>query len=160
MNTTLKNLQRNASILALAVGITLTTLAPTQAHAHRNDGLSGISALSMLPIASVAIAGAGASVGAVAIPVALSTSGALLVVKSVEVSARGMICVLERASDGAIASIELAGRVAERGSLVVGRSVEVSVVGAGVVLSAMGEVIAFVPNELGRALLHNERITY
>ena len=67
---------------------------------------------------------------------------------------------LERASDGAIASIELAGRVAERGSLAVGRSVEVSVVGAGVVLSAMGELIAFVPNELGRALLHNERITY
>jgi hypothetical protein len=29
-----------------------------------------------------------------------------------------------------------------------------------VLLSAAGEVLAFIPNELGRALLHNERITY
>jgi hypothetical protein len=37
--------------------------------------------------------------------------------------------------------------------------VVVSVVGAGVVLSAAGEAIAFIPNALGRALLHNERLT-
>jgi hypothetical protein len=35
----------------------------------------------------------------------------------------------------------------------------VSVIGSGVVLSALGEAIAFIPNELGRALLHNERVT-
>lgn len=29
-----------------------------------------------------------------------------------------------------------------------------------VMLSAAGEAIAFLPNALGRALLHNERITY
>jgi len=28
------------------------------------------------------------------------------------------------------------------------------------VLSIAGAAIAFVPNELGRALLHNERLTY
>jgi hypothetical protein len=27
------------------------------------------------------------------------------------------------------------------------------------VLSAAGQALAFIPNELGRALLHNERIT-
>jgi hypothetical protein len=37
--------------------------------------------------------------------------------------------------------------------------VTVSVIGTGLVLSALGEAIAFVPNELGKALLHNERIT-
>jgi len=31
-------------------------------------------------------------------------------VKTVEVSARGTVCVLERASDGAVASVELVGR--------------------------------------------------
>ena len=41
----------------------------------------------------------------------------------------------------------------------VGTVVAVSVIGAGVVLSAAGEVLCFIPNELGRALLHNERIT-
>jgi hypothetical protein len=38
--------------------------------------------------------------------------------------------------------------------------VVVSVVSTGVVLSAAGEAVAFVPNALGRALLHNERLTY
>ena len=33
------------------------------------------------------------------------------------------------------------------------------VVSAGVPLSAAGEVLAFVPNALGRALLHSERLT-
>jgi hypothetical protein len=31
--------------------------------------------------------------------------------------------------------------------------------GTGWVLSAAGQAIAFVPNELGRTLLHHERIT-
>ncbi len=35
----------------------------------------------------------------------------------------------------------------------------VSTIGAGIILSAAGEAIAFVPNALGRALLHNERLT-
>ena len=34
----------------------------------------------------------------------------------------------------------------------------VTVVSTGVVLSAAGEVLAYVPNALGRALLHNERL--
>jgi hypothetical protein len=35
----------------------------------------------------------------------------------------------------------------------------VTALSAGWVLSAAGQVIAFVPNEIGKALLHNERIT-
>jgi hypothetical protein len=38
--------------------------------------------------------------------------------------------------------------------------VTVSVLGAGAVLSAAGEVIAFFPNALGRSLLYNERVTF
>ena len=102
----------------------------------------------------------GASVSALALPVALAASGAVLVVKTIEVSARGTICVLERASDGASATIEIAGRMAERMMLRTGQAVQVSVVGAGAVLSVAGAAIAFVPSELGRALLHNERLTY
>jgi hypothetical protein len=44
-------------------------------------------------------------------------------------------------------------------SVGVGTVVAVSVIGAGVVLSAAGEVLCFIPNELGRALLHNEKVT-
>jgi hypothetical protein len=123
--------------------------------------------LSALPVASVvgtagAVAGS-AVAGAVAVsalPVALTVSGAVLVVKTVEVSARGTVFVLERASDGARASVELTGRAASGVAASVGTAVAVSVIGTGVLLSAAGEVLCFIPNELGRALLHNERITY
>ena len=104
-----------------------------------------------------------ASAGAAAVsavPVALAVSGAVLVVKVVEVSARGTVYLLERASDGAQVSVEVMGRTAAAVALSVGTAVTVSVIGTGVLLSAAGEVLAFLPNELGRALLHNERLTH
>jgi hypothetical protein len=114
-------------------------------------------------VASVVGVAGSAAAGAVAVsalPVALTVSGAVLVVKTVEVSARGTLIVLERASDGARASVELTGRAASGVTASVGTAVAVSVIGTGVLLSAAGEVLCFIPNELGRALLHNERITY
>lgn len=123
--------------------------------------------LSALPVASVVGAGAAVAGSAVAgaaavsaVPAALAVSGAVLVVKAVEVSARGTVIVLERASDGARVSLELSGRAASGVVAGVGAAVAVSVIGAGVVLSAAGEVLCFIPNELGRALLHNERLTH
>ncbi|MCB4362354.1 hypothetical protein KIH07_01325 [Hydrogenophaga taeniospiralis] len=119
--------------------------------------------LSALPVASVVGVAGSAAAGAVAVsalPVALTVSGAVLVVKTVEVSARGTVIVLERASDGARASVELTGRAASGVAASVGTAVAVSVIGTGVLLSAAGEVLCFIPNEIGRALLHNERITY
>lgn len=118
--------------------------------------------LSALPVASVVgVAGSAAS-GAVAVsalPLALSAGGAVLVVKAVEVTARGTVLVLERVSDGAWASVALSGRAASEVAAGVGSVVAVSVIGTGVLLSVAGEVLCFIPNELGRALLHNERIT-
>ena len=149
-----------AVIIASAMAMALS-IAPTQA--ANADGVSAVSALSALPLASVVIAaGAGASEAssaAVALPVALSVAGSTLVIKSVEASARGIVCVLERVSDGARASVEIAARGVEKTALSVGKSVSVSVIAAGAVLSVAGEVVAFVPNEIGRALLRNERVS-
>ncbi|MDZ7892653.1 MAG: hypothetical protein U5L73_12975 [Rhodoferax sp.] len=109
-----------------------------------------------MPVASVV----GASAGAViAIPVAFSTAGAVLVVKSVETSTKGTVYLLERVSDGARASVEVSGKAASGASTAVGTSVFVSVISTGVVLSVAGKAIAFVPNEIGKALLHNERVS-
>jgi len=69
------------------------------------------------------------------------------------------VFVLERTSDGAQVSVEVLGRAAGAASVGVGTVASVSVVGAGVLLSAMGEVIAFIPNALGNALLHHEQVT-
>jgi hypothetical protein len=125
-------------------------------HAKAQTDASAFSAVSTMPLASVV----GASAGAViAVPVAFSTAGAVLVVKGVEASAKGTVYVLERISDGARASVEVSAKAANAASTAVGTVVTVSVISAGVVLSVAGAVIAFVPNEIGRALLHNERVS-
>jgi hypothetical protein len=143
-------------IASVLLAIAAITASPARAHGE----LSAASALSTLPLASVVV-GASAATGAViALPVALSATGAVLVVRAVEVSAHSTVYVLERASDGAQASVEVLSRTGHAASLAVGTAVTVSVIGAGVVLSAAGEAIAFIPNALGRALLHNERLTY
>ncbi len=132
--------------------------APLQARAQSEA--SALSAVSTLPIASVMVGASAAASAVVVVPAALSTAGAVLVVKTVEVTARGTVCVLERVSDGARASVEIVGKGASNVSLAAGTVVTVSVIGAGVLLSAAGEAVAFLPNALGRALLHNERMTY
>ena len=152
-NISLKNLLLAASLSAALV------MASGPARAQSEASL----VLSALPVASVVGAGsavAGSAVAVSAVPAALAVSGAVLVVKVVEVAARGTVIVLERASDGARASVELSGRAASGVVAGVGTVVAVSVIGAGVVLSAAGEVLCFIPNELGRALLHNERLTH
>jgi hypothetical protein len=149
--------QTIATLLVAACAVIALSGSP-KAHAQSEASI----VLSMLPVASiVVVGGASAAAGAVvAVPVILSTAGAVLVVKTVESTARGTVYVLERASDGATASVELVGRAAGGASIVAGTAVTVSVIGAGVVLSALGEAIAFIPNALGKSLLHNERITF
>jgi hypothetical protein len=120
-------------------------LMPT-AHAHAD--VSDASALSMLPVAV-----------SVAAPSMVLGAGAVLTVVSIEASATGTVWLLERASDGARATLQFSGQVAQGAALSVGGAVMVTALASGVVLSAAGQAIAFIPNELGRALLHNERIT-
>jgi hypothetical protein len=145
--------------LLIATSLSISTIQTT----HANDAASAISAASASPVASVVLSGYGASAASgavVALPIALSVTGATLIVKSVELSARGAVCVLERASDGARVTLDLASRAGRKTSIAVGDAMTVSVISAGATISLAGEAIAFVPNELGRALLHNERVTF
>ena len=128
-------------LLAVAVG---TASVPTRAHASASEA----SALSALPIAI-----------SVAAPVALLSGGVMLTVVVVEASAAGTVWVFQRASDGARLSVTLAASAAGGLSLAAGTAVAVSVIGTGWVLSAAGKAIAFIPNEVGAALLYNERVT-
>ena len=132
------HLRRLAAALALAASL------GAQAHPAPSDA----SAVSMLPIAV-----------SVAAPVALLSAGAVLFVVSVEASAVGTVWVLERASDGARASIQLAGRAGTGLSVAAGTAVVVTAISTGWVLSSASEAIAFIPNQIGAALLYNERIT-
>jgi hypothetical protein len=115
------------------------------ANAHPNA--SDASALSMLPVAV-----------SVAAPVVLVSGAAMLTVVAVQAAANGTVWVLERGSDGARFSITLGGAAMAGLSVAAGTVVVVTVVGSGWLLSTAGKVIAFVPNEIGRALVYNERI--
>ena len=94
----------------------------------------------------------------VAAPVVLS-AGAVLTVVAVEASATGAVWVLERASDGARSTLGLSAQAAVGLAMVAGTAVVVTVLSTGWVLSAAGTAIAFIPNEIGAALLYNERVT-
>ena len=158
MSTTYWMKLRRTTCTALASAALLMGMATTPAAYAQSDASLMLSAL---PVASV-VSGAGASVGAsasvVALPVMLSIEGARLVVKGITASAKGTVWVLERASDGAVATVQLSGSAVGASAASVGTVLLVSVIGAGVLLSAAGEVVAFIPNEVGKALLYNERM--
>jgi len=132
---------RRLGALALAGALLLAPLAPARAH---GGGSSELSPLSLLPIALV-----------VAAPSVLLSGVATLTVVSVEAGAQGSVWVLERSGDGARIVLRLAGGA----SVLVGTAVVVTAVSAGAVLSVAGQAIAFVPNEVGKALMHHERVT-
>ena len=87
----------------------------------------------------------------------VAASGAVIVA-SVETVGDASVVVLTSVADGSRATLRLSGEAAHAASVVAGVSVEVVVQSSGYLLVAAGKVLAFVPNELGRALLHNSRV--
>lgn len=130
-----------ASLLCAALAAT-----PPTARAHSNP--SDASALSALPIAV-----------SVAAPVMILSAGAMLSVVAVHAASQGTLWILERASDGARASITLSSQAAGALSVAAGTVVLVTAMSTGWLISAAGTALAFIPNQLGAALLHNERLT-
>jgi hypothetical protein len=120
---------------------------------------SELSAISVAPVALsvVAVSATGAALSVA--PSALLSAGTALVVVSVEVVGGVTVWVLERASDGVRISLRTSGQLAKGVVVSTGAAVAVSVIGTGTVLSVAGEVIAFIPNEIGKALLHNEQVS-
>jgi len=77
----------------------------------------------------------------------------LFTVKDVETSAYASVLMLEGAG-GEPLRIEISTRGAAAPSVAPGLKVNGTRVGTGTVLTAAGEAIAFIPNALGRAMLH------
>jgi hypothetical protein len=132
---------------------------------HRCFGRTAVAALLALNLAAAQAQSVEASMLST-LPVAVSVAapavlsvGAVLTVVAVEASATGAVWVLERASDGARSTLRLSAQAAGGLSVVAGTAVLVTVMSTGWVLSAAGTAIAFIPNEIGAALLYNERVT-
>ena len=112
------------------------------------SAVSELSALSMLPVAVSVVA-----------PVMILSAGATLSVVAVEASVEGTVWVLHRAADGARMSVRLSAAVVGGVSVGVGTAVVVTAMSTGWLLSTAGQALCFVPNEIGRSLMHNERVT-
>lgn len=132
-------------LMACCVSLAMLGAAPPLM-AHPNQA-SEASALSMLPVAV-----------SVTAPAMLVSGTVALSVVAIQATADGVVWVLERASDGARISVKWASLSLGMASVVVGAVVTVTAVSAGWLLSTAGEVIALVPNTLGRALLHHEEV--
>lgn len=123
-------------------------IAAPAVHAQARGGSEASLVLSALPVAVSVMA-----------PSAVLVAGASFVVVAVESTARGSVWVLERASDGVRISVEFSGKAISGVAASVGTAIVVTAISTGYVLSAASEAVAFIPNEIGASLLHNERIT-
>jgi uncharacterized membrane protein len=117
------------------------------AHGDGSTTLSEASGLIALGSASVVVG----SLGAVA------ASGAI-VVDSVQAVGGASMVVLRGASEAVSATVRLSGNVVAGASLVAGASVTLVAVSTGYLLVSAGQVLAFIPNEIGRSLLHHSRV--
>ncbi len=144
-----------AAIQPALLGLALLGACHAQAHNLSEASVAVSLAPVVLSIGAVSATGVALS----AIPSGILSVGATLVVVSVEVIGGATIWVLERVSDGVRISVKAAGKLAESVVVSTGAAVTVSVIGAGTLLSAAGEVIAFIPNEIGKALLYNEQVS-
>jgi len=128
--------------LALVAALVMNTAA----HAERSA--SEVSQASMVPVAI-----------SVALPVVLVGGVGSIVVTSVQASAEGTVWVVESVADGVKGSVCFAGRAVEAAGIAVGTVLVATAVSTGTVLSNAGRVVAFIPNEIGRSLSYNERVS-
>lgn len=155
-----QRLRRQAVALVCVVSLGVIGMPAAQAQSEASTSVS------LLPVASVVVTASAlqgvagdASAAVVALPVALSVTGAVLTVTAVQASARGSVIVLERASDGVAVSLELSGLAVGNALLSVGSAITTTVIASGVILSAAGEAVAFLPNAIGQTLLFNQQIS-
>jgi len=95
----------------------------------------------------------------VALPVVLVAGAGSIVVTGVQASADGVVWFVENAADGVKGSIRFAAGAVNASAVAAGTVVVVTVIGTGMLLSAAGHVIAFIPNEIGRSLSYNQRVS-
>ena len=82
----------------------------------------------------------------------------MVIVDSIRVAGEGSVVVLRGSATGVTASVRVTADVARDLSHAVGASVQVVAVSTGNLLVMSGKAIAFIPNEIGLALLHQNKL--
>lgn len=143
-----KNAIFTPSVIVLVSALSLVS--PARAESNNCGGSCGastVSALSAVSTASVVIG----SVEAV-------VASGKVVVESVEAVGSGFVIVLKGVSDGAKVSVKVSGEAMKGISAATGASVELVASATGHMLIWAGKAIAFIPNEVGTALIHQTKV--
>lgn len=135
------------SLLAGLLGIAVGCPAAAQDSVTRaSQGLSEASQAS-LAASSYVVAGS----------VQLIQASSQLVVAGVEAAGESAVVVLRGASEGATASVMMSAQLARDASIAAGTAVRVVAESIGHALYVGAVMIAFIPNEIGRAMIHHSR---
>lgn len=132
----------NGISLLLALGTGSGSAQAAESELQRGSGMSG-------DASGKVIAGSGL----------LLVGGSYLVVVSVSAVAEGVVVVLKSASQAGEVSIRLSGKALDGVSTLVGSTVKVVAIASGTVLVVSGQVLAFIPNEIGKALLYHAPVS-
>lgn len=137
--------------LAIAIVAALLSIFVALSPAFAQDSRAESAAASRASLAASGMIVAG-SAGVV-------RAGALLVVASVRPVANASVIVLRDSATGVDVSVRVAGNAARAASVAVGQSIRVVAEAAGCSLIAAGRLVAFIPNDVARALVHQEPLT-
>jgi hypothetical protein len=132
---------------ALLLSLACATAPHASAHGDGSAALSNASGFLALGSASIVYGSL----------VTVAASGTI-VVESVQAIGGASMVVLRGASEAASATVRLSGNVVGGASLVAGASVTLVAASTGYLLVSAGQVIAFIPNEIGGSLLHHSRV--
>ena len=134
-------------VLIAGFGMALAATAAAQDSTTRgSQGMSNASGAS-LAAASYVVAGS----------VQLIQGSTQLVVAGLEAAGESTVVVLRGASEGVTVSVKMSAQLARDASIAVGNSVRVVTESIGHALYIGARLIAFIPNEIGRALIHHSR---
>lgn len=89
----------------------------------------------------------------------LFRDGGQLSVTAVKTIGNVSVITLRGLAGGAEASVQVSSKVIEGSAIGVGSALQATVSATGVLLVAAGRALLFVPNELGKSLLHHSRAT-
>ncbi|QLI82483.1 hypothetical protein HZU75_13635 [Chitinibacter fontanus] len=144
---------RKLSALLLASAIAASSLTPAFA---RNEGSeilqSGLASIMLSPLLSLE----GKPIEASG---ALGAGSALTVVGVSTVTTEAIVFTVEKASDGSRYMIKLSGKAAQELGLAIGSSIKAISETTGYALIASGKLVAFIPNEIGNALLGQSKLS-
>lgn len=137
------------TLFALAAAVLVTATASMQTLAQDSNAASAAAS-------QAAIAGSGAIVDGSANVI---RAGGMFVVAGVAAAGGASVILLRDAATGSEGSVRVAGDAARAGSIAVGQTVTLVAETAGLSLVAGGRLVAFIPNEVARALVYTARST-